>query len=171
MMRKIFNKVGGVHLRAIILVPGMLAGCAQPYKPDLAHGPVANLRMQSYMRTATAYAFPEACFSSTPQIIADLVDKTTSGGFVDIKIPAEVPIGLGFSGTVNTGPFSENSCQMYVKFTPEAGENYVVTYARSVIIKNTCEVRVYKARRTTDGVYWREPVPTAQQLPRCGTGS
>ena len=149
-----------------------LFGCVSPapYVPDLSRGPTADLRMQSYITSATAMAVPGACASTPPQRIALLeqTDKSPHAPepFVDIKIPAGAPVGIGFENKTNLR--GDLICAIYGQFTPEAGKSYLVNVTiGSRRPKPMCEMIVYEARLNERGLYWNEPIPVAPLSRNC----
>lgn len=161
------------------------AGCATPYKPNLAGQPSANIRMLSnHTRISWAGLLKDACVPSTTfgwesgsdnigQLTARSNPRRTSIGmplqeipaetaFIETAVPANSPISVGFS---TLGLFHVQACGAGIQFTPQQGADYQVTYNGESAM--SCSISVSKIVKTPEGAVVLEPVPNASVLPRC----
>ena len=150
----------------------LLAACVDqhPYVNDI-QGPTADLRMRTYIGSATALVIPDACASSKRQIAGQLTrtskDPRAPDPYVDVKIPAGAPIGVGFITSANQPGLG--TCTDFAQFLPQPSEHYLATIAVSTKDPKhlMCVLRVYIPHKEEDGTYWEQPIPVTTLNQSC----
>jgi len=148
-----------------------LAGCAQPYKPDLQGKPVATVRIASVHPAEARVAILEG--ECVPFARDDWEKKTRSiatlkdSNSIFQKVPAGQPLTLSFftsTTTIEKDMATDAVCAVAIRFAPEGGAEYEAVFARD---SDNCRMELGKMRPETGSGPRTSPVAGATNLPGC----
>jgi hypothetical protein len=159
-------------MKRLVVVSLLLAGCANPYKPELEGKPVATVRIASVhpaianvavLAEGSCVPFVRADWEKRTRSIAVLKDPTS----IYQKVPAGQPVTLTVftsTTTVQKDIATDAVCAVAIRFDPEGGAEYEAVFAGDA---DNCRLELGKMRPQTGQGARTEPVKGATELAGC----
>jgi hypothetical protein len=172
---------------SLAILFAFLTSCATQYRPDLTDRSTARVRMATtypaqYVFTAvlkkSCVTYSTIEWDKNAMMIEGLIPTSSSplrksigipkseisnqGDFVEVLIPSDEPINLGFLG-MKVG-YSGNICMGGVKFTPEKGRDYEISFVREGY---DCITSLRRLSLDRQGRMIYDLVIGAENLPEC----